>query len=58
LLEADVLAEHLRRDLGRVVDIRAGWDNHVEFARENPNFYKLMWSPAVSPNSAAFHEAF
>lgn len=39
-------------------DIRAGWDNHIEFARENPNFYKLMWSPAVSANSAAFREAF
>jgi len=32
-------------------DIRAGWDNHLEFARENPNFYKLMWSPAVAPGS-------
>jgi AcrR family transcriptional regulator len=39
-------------------DIRAGWDNHLEFARENPNFYKLMWSPAVSATSAAFREAF
>jgi AcrR family transcriptional regulator len=39
-------------------DVRAGWDNHLEFARENPNFYKLMWSPAVSANSAAFREAF
>jgi AcrR family transcriptional regulator len=39
-------------------DIRAGWDNHLEFARENPNFYKLMWSPVVSANSAAFREAF
>src|SRR5690348_5349959 len=39
-------------------DIRAGWDNHLEFARENPNFYKLIWSPAVSTNSAAFQEAF
>lgn len=39
-------------------DIRAGWDNHVEFARENPNFYKLMWSPTVSANSTAFREAF
>jgi AcrR family transcriptional regulator len=39
-------------------DIRAGWDNHIEFARENPNFYKLMWSPAVSANSAAFRDAF
>lgn len=39
-------------------DIRAGWDNHLEFARENPNFYKLMWSPAISADSAAFREAF
>jgi len=39
-------------------DIRAGWDNHIEFARENPNFYKLMWSPAVSADSAAFREAY
>jgi AcrR family transcriptional regulator len=39
-------------------DIRAGWDNHLEFARENPNFYKLMWSPAVSADSATFREAF
>jgi len=39
-------------------DIRAGWDNHIQFARENPNFYKLMWSPAISANSAAFREAF
>jgi AcrR family transcriptional regulator len=39
-------------------DIRAGWDNHIQFARENPNFYKLMWSPAISANSAAFRKAF
>src|SRR6266404_2498545 len=39
-------------------DIRAGWDNHLAFARENPNFYKLMWSPVVSASSAAFREAF
>jgi AcrR family transcriptional regulator len=39
-------------------DIRAGWDNHLKFARENPNIYKLMWSPAVSAESAAFREAF
>jgi AcrR family transcriptional regulator len=49
---AAVVHEHIADD------IRAGWDNHVEFARENPNFYKLMWSPAVSANSAAFREAF
>ena len=39
-------------------DIRAGWDNHLEFARENPSFYKLMWSPAVAANSAAVREAY
>jgi AcrR family transcriptional regulator len=49
---ATVVHEHVADD------IRAGWDNHLEFARENPNFYKLMWSPAVSANSAAFCEAF
>jgi AcrR family transcriptional regulator len=49
---AAVVHEHIADD------IRAGWDNHIEFARENPNFYKLMWSPTVSANSAAFREAF
>ena len=39
-------------------DIRAGWDNHIEFARENPNFYKLMWSPGIAANSAAFRDAY
>jgi AcrR family transcriptional regulator len=39
-------------------DVRAGWDNHLEYARENPNLYKLMWSPMVAANSAAFREAF
>jgi AcrR family transcriptional regulator len=38
-------------------DIRAGWNNHVEFAQKNPNFYRLMWSPGVAPNSAALREA-
>src|SRR4029077_4336011 len=39
-------------------DIRAGWDNHLEFARENPSFYKLMWSPAVATSSGAVREAY
>ena len=39
-------------------DIRAGWDNHLEFARENPSFYKLMWSPAVAADSRAVREAY
>ena len=38
-------------------DIRAGWNNHIEFARKNPNFYRLMWSPGVAPNSVALREA-
>ena len=38
-------------------DIRAGWNNHIEFARKNPNFYRLMWSPGVAPNSVALAEA-
>ena len=39
-------------------DVRAGWDNHLEFARENPSFYKLMWSPAVAADSGAVREAY
>jgi AcrR family transcriptional regulator len=38
-------------------DIRAGWNNHIEFARKNPNFYRLMWSPGVAPNSVALRQA-
>src|SRR5258708_29936183 len=39
-------------------DVRAGWDNHLEFARDNPSFYKLMWSPAVAASSRAVREAY
>ena len=39
-------------------DVRAGWDNHLQFARENPGFYKLMWSPAVATSSRAVREAY
>ena len=39
-------------------DVRAGWDNNLEFARENPSFYKLMWSPAVAASSSAVREAY
>jgi AcrR family transcriptional regulator len=38
-------------------DIRAGSYNHIEFAMKNPNFYRLMWSPRVAPNSLALQEA-
>ena len=36
---------------------RAG-DNHLQFARENPSFYKLMWSPTVAASSGAVREAY
>ncbi len=39
-------------------DVRAGWDNHLEFVRDNPSFYKLMWSPTVAANSGAVREAY
>ena len=38
-------------------DIRSGWDNHLAFARENPNFYRLMWSAGVVAGSAALTAA-
>jgi AcrR family transcriptional regulator len=49
---AAVVHEHIADD------VRAGWDNHLQFARENPNFYKLMWSPGIAANSAALREAY
>jgi AcrR family transcriptional regulator len=40
-------------------NIRPGWDNHLEFSRENPNFYKLIWAPgATVANSKAAGEAY
>ena len=38
-----------------VADIRAGWDDHVEFGRENPVFYALMYGqvrPGRQPPAA------
>ncbi|MFC6017490.1 TetR/AcrR family transcriptional regulator [Plantactinospora solaniradicis] len=40
-----------------VRDLRDGWDNHVAFALENPNFYRLMYSPGLSTPPAAAAEA-
>jgi AcrR family transcriptional regulator len=48
---AAVVHEHIADD------IRAGWDNHLQFAREKPNFYRLMWSSGVAANSTAFRDA-
>lgn len=30
-----------------VHDLRIGWDSHVAFAQANPNYYRLMHSPAM-----------
>ncbi|MDT7599088.1 MAG: hypothetical protein QOK26_1165 [Pseudonocardiales bacterium] len=30
-----------------VHDLRGGWDSHVAFAQANPNYYRLMYSPAM-----------
>ncbi|MGI5213596.1 TetR/AcrR family transcriptional regulator [Plantactinospora sp. CA-290183] len=38
-------------------DLRDGWDNHTAFALENPNFYRLMYSPGLSTPPAAAAEA-
>jgi AcrR family transcriptional regulator len=38
-----------------VQDLRNGWDSHVAFALSHPNYYRLMYSPAVrTPPAAAF----
>ncbi|GAA5700921.1 hypothetical protein Save01_01724 [Streptomyces avermitilis] len=40
-----------------VQDIRDGWDNHMRFALDNPNYYRLMYSPELTAPPAAAHEA-
>lgn len=40
-----------------VRDLRNGWDSHVAFALENPNFYRLMYSPGLSTPPGAAAEA-
>lgn len=44
-----------RQSADPVQDLRDGWDNHVRFAVENPNYYRLMYSPGLSvpPKAAA-----
>lgn len=36
-----------------VQDLRSGWDNHVAFAVDNPNYYRLMYSGLATPPKAA-----
>ncbi|NUQ99969.1 MAG: TetR/AcrR family transcriptional regulator [Streptomyces sp.] len=40
-----------------VADLRSGWDNHMRFAREHPNHYRLMYSPELTAPPAAAQEA-
>ncbi|HEY3477735.1 MAG TPA: TetR/AcrR family transcriptional regulator, partial [Streptomyces sp.] len=40
-----------------VRDLCEGWDNHVRFAVENPNYYRLMYSPGLSAPPEAAAEA-
>ncbi|GLW09511.1 TetR family transcriptional regulator [Microtetraspora sp. NBRC 13810] len=40
-----------------VRDLRDGWDNHVAFAVEHPNYYRLMYSPGLSTPPEAAAEA-
>jgi AcrR family transcriptional regulator len=40
-----------------VRDLLDGWNNHMAFARENPNFYRLMYSPGLSTPPTAAREA-
>ncbi|MEU3338945.1 TetR/AcrR family transcriptional regulator [Streptomyces sp. NPDC002144] len=40
-----------------VADVRSGWDNHMRFALEHPNHYRLMYSPELTVPPAAAQEA-
>ncbi|WP_246127390.1 TetR/AcrR family transcriptional regulator [Amycolatopsis rhizosphaerae] len=41
-----------------VADLRAGWDNHMDFARRNPALYQLMFAPRTRSRSAARQRVF
>jgi len=41
-----------------VADLRAGWDGHVEFARQNPALYQLMFVPRPRSHSVARQRVF
>ncbi|MBP2703170.1 TetR/AcrR family transcriptional regulator [Microbispora sp. RL4-1S] len=40
-----------------VQDLKNGWDDHVGFAVDNPNHYRLMYSPGLSAPPGAAAEA-
>jgi Tetracyclin repressor-like, C-terminal domain len=41
-----------------VADLRAGWDDHMEFARTNPAVYRLMFSPNPNGRPTARRQIF
>lgn len=41
-----------------LADLRAGWDDHMEFARTNPAVYRLMFSPDPAGQPAAQRRSF
>lgn len=40
-----------------VADLKRGWDNHMRFALDHPNHYRLMYSPELTAPPAAAQEA-
>ncbi|MGY1495435.1 TetR/AcrR family transcriptional regulator [Streptomyces sp. QTS52] len=40
-----------------VADLKRGWDNHMRFALDHPNHYRLMYSPELTTPPAAAKEA-
>jgi len=49
-------AEHKARQARTydpVADLRAGWDDHMEFARQNPALYHLMFAPRPRSHAQA-----
>jgi AcrR family transcriptional regulator len=49
---ADEKAELAQTD-DPVADLRAGWDQHTEFARDNPALYQLMFTPRARSHTTA-----
>ncbi|MFI5952580.1 TetR/AcrR family transcriptional regulator [Cryptosporangium sp. NPDC051539] len=41
-----------------IADLRAGWDQHMEFARANPALYQLMFAPRPRAHSVARQRIF
>ncbi|WP_329042391.1 TetR/AcrR family transcriptional regulator [Streptomyces sp. NBC_00178] len=56
--DAYLATKRERGDSGDPIeDLRSGWDGHIDFARQNPNLYRLMNSPAMRTPPASAIEA-